>query len=191
MFYDGDIANKKILLHACCGPCSLGAIEPLLTDGALLTLLFYNPCIEDGEFERRLDALREVANHYSLPVVVPPHDYSAFKSYAEPYSAAREGGERCGLCMRDRIAFSARYALSNGFDAYTTTLTVSPHKNSKLIFSLADSVTDGAPFLPRDFKKKDGFLLSCRLARELNIYRQGYCGCKYSRRDIRSEGNRT
>ena len=182
MFYDGDIANKKILLHACCGPCSLGAIEPLMADGALLTLLFYNPCIEDGEFEKRLEALNSVASHYSLPVIVPPHDYSSFKTYAEAYAQAREGGERCGLCMKDRIAFAARYALENGFDAYTTTLTVSPHKNSRLIFSLAESVTDGAPFLPRDFKKKDGFLLSCRLARELGIYRQQYCGCEYSRR---------
>lgn len=178
--FNGDIANKKILLHACCGPCSLGAIEPLLSDGAALTLFYYNPCIEDGEFERRLEALQTVADHYSLPLIVPPHDYSAYRAYAHLYAVAPEGGERCGLCMSDRLAVSAFYALKNGFDAYATTLTVSPHKNSKYIFSLAESVS-GAPFLARDFKKKDGFLLSCRLARELGIYRQQYCGCEYSR----------
>lgn len=183
MFYTGDISDKSILLHACCGPCSLGAIEPLLSDGARLTLFYYNPCIIDGEFERRLEALQTVAERYSLPLIVPSHDYSHFVSYAADYSELPEGGERCRLCMDDRIAVSARYALAHGFDAYTTTLTVSPHKNSKLIFSLADGVKDGAPFLARDFKKRDGFLLSCRLANELGIYRQGFCGCEYSLRD--------
>lgn len=179
MFFSDDIKNKKILLHACCGPCSLGAIEPLLSDGADLTLFFYNPCIVDGEFEKRLDALNSVARYYGLPVIAPPHSYSEFISYAEPYAAAAEGGARCGLCMDDRLRVSADYALEHGFDCYTTTLTVSPHKNSKLIFSLADAY-DGAPFLPRDFKKRDGFLLSCKRARELGIYRQNFCGCEFS-----------
>lgn len=186
MFYTDSIHDKKLLLHACCGPCGLGAIEPLLNDGASITLFFYNPCIENGEFERRLDALDIVAKHYGLPVIVPPHDYAAYKAYAESHGADREGGARCSLCMDDRLRVSARYAFDNGFDAYTTTLTVSPHKNSKLIFSLAQSIGDGAPFLPRDFKKKDGFLLSCRRARELGIYRQNYCGCEYSRIDVSS-----
>lgn len=180
MFFDGQIKDKGILLHACCGPCSLGAIEPLLTDGARITLFFYNPCIIDGEFERRLSALKLVAEHYNVPLIVPPHDYSLFRSYAEPFANAREGGERCSLCMSDRLRASAYYAAENGFDAYTTTLTVSPHKNSKLIFSLAESISGGAPFLPRDFKKRDGFLLSCRLAQKLDIYRQRFCGCEYS-----------
>ena len=180
MFYVGDIENKKILLHACCGPCSLGAIEPLMADGALLTLFFYNPCIVDGEFEKRLDALYAVAEHYGLSVVVPPHDRSTFMRYASPYAAMREGGERCGLCMTDRLRASAVYAAEHGFDAYTTTLTVSPHKNSKLIFSIAEGFDFGAPFLPRDFKKRDGFLLSTKRARELEIYRQRFCGCEYS-----------
>lgn len=180
MFFSSDIKNKKILLHACCGPCSLGAIAPLLNDGAQIALFFYNPCIIDGEFERRLDALRTVAEHYGLPVIVPPHDRSAYCAYASERASEKEGGERCALCMADRLRASATYAVEHGFDAYTTTLTVSPHKNSKLIFALAQNIADGAPFLARDFKKRDGFLLSCRLARELDIYRQKFCGCEYS-----------
>ena len=183
MFYDGDISGKKILLHACCGPCSLGAIEPLLSDGGLITLFYYNPCIIDGEFERRLEALTAVASHYSLPLVVPNHDYSSFVEYAKPYATSREGGERCGICMTDRMRATAIYARENGFDMYSTTLTVSPHKNSKLIFSIAQKIGEeniGADFLPRDFKKRDGFLRSCRLAQELDIYRQSFCGCEYS-----------
>lgn len=180
MIFTGDIRNKKLLLHACCGPCSLGAIEPLLSDGADITLFFYNPCIIDGEFERRLAALSFVADHYGLPVIVPEHDYSQYTAYASPYANLREGGERCALCMDDRLVFSARYAREHGFDMYSTTLTVSPHKNSKLIFSLAERIEDGAPFLARDFKKRDGFLLSTRLSRELDIYRQKFCGCEYS-----------
>lgn len=180
MFFDGDIKSKRILLHACCGPCSLGAIEPLLSDGANITLFFYNPCIVDGEFERRLDALKFVADHYDLPLIVPPHDYEYYNAYAKPHAEDKEGGARCELCMDDRLKYSAIYAGEHGFDAYSTTLTVSPHKNSKLIFSLADKYDFGAPFLARDFKKRDGFLRSTRLSRELGIYRQNFCGCEYS-----------
>lgn len=180
MFYDGDIKCKKILLHACCGPCSLGAIEPLLNDGADITLYFYNPCIISHEYERRLAALERVADYYGIPVVVPQHDYASFNSYASLHASAREGGARCELCMRDRLVVSADYALKHGYDCYTTTLTVSPHKDSKLIFSLAERYADGAPFLPRDFKKRDGFLLSTKRAKELEIYRQDFCGCEYS-----------
>ena len=184
MLYNGDIKSKKLLLHACCGPCSLGAIEPLLSDGAAVSLFFYNPCIVDGEFERRLDAMRFVAEHYGLPLIVPTHDYSQYLSYAAEHAAAREGGERCALCMDDRLLVSARYAAEHGFDMYSTTLTVSPHKNSKLIFSLAERNADGAPFLARDFKKRDGFLRSTRLTRELGIYRQSFCGCEFSAIEI-------
>lgn len=180
MFYTDSVLNKNILLHACCGPCSLGAIEPLIGDGAHITLFYYNPCIIDGEYERRLEALNTVAEHYGLPLIAPTHDYAAFKGYAQANAAAPEGGARCSDCMADRLKASARFARENGFDAYTTTLTVSPHKNSRLIFALAEGITDGAPFVPRDFKKKDGFLLSTRKSVELGIYRQKFCGCEYS-----------
>lgn len=186
MFYTGDIKGKKILLHACCGPCSLGAIEPLLEDGADVALYFYNPCIVDGEFDLRLAAIEAVARHYGIELAVPPHDYGSYKEYASAYADSPEGGERCALCMKQRLEFAAVYAKAHGFDAYTTTLTVSPHKNSKLIFSLAQALDDsgiGASFLARDFKKRDGFLLSVRRARELDIYRQKFCGCEYSRHD--------
>lgn len=180
MLYTGDIKNKRLLLHCCCGPCSLGAIAPLLEGGADITLFYYNPCIIDGEFERRLDALDTVAKHYGLPLVTTEHDYAKFLGYAKEYASAPEGGERCGFCMDDRLRASADYAAQNGFDCYTTTLTVSPHKNSKLIFSLAQNYENGAPFVARDFKKRDGFLRSTRLSCELGIYRQKFCGCEFS-----------
>lgn len=183
MVNDENIANKRILLHACCGPCSLGAIAPLLDDGADLTLFFYNPCIVDGEFERRFDALRTVAEYYNLSVVVPEHDYNSYRAYAQTHSRDREGGTRCGLCFDDRLRATAEYAKKNGFDMFTTTLTVSPHKNAKLIFEKGESFANefGTFFLARDFKKKDGFLRSCRLSNELGIYRQKFCGCEFSK----------
>ena len=180
MFYSQDIKDKNILLHACCGPCSLGAIEPLLADGARISVFFYDPCIIDGEFEKRLEALRTVCAHYSLPLIVPEHDYSHFSDYGVALAFEREGGARCSLCMTDRLTVSASFAESHGFDAYTTTLTVSPHKNSKLIFSIAEGLSVGAPFLARDFKKRNGFLLSTRRSSELGIYRQSFCGCEFS-----------
>lgn len=180
MLFTDSLKSKKLLLHACCGPCSLGAVEPLLDDGADITLFYYNPCIIEGEFEKRLQALEAVASRYSLPLVVPEHDHGAYLSYAAPLAELREGGERCKLCFEDRLAAAARYAGENGFDAYTTTLTVSPHKNAALIFSIGERLYFGAPFLARDFKKKDGYKLSCRLSREMGIYRQMFCGCEFS-----------
>ena len=182
MFFESDITGKKILLHACCGPCSLGAISPLLESGGDITLFYYNPCIIDGEFDKRLDALKTVAEHYSLELIVPPHERAEFVLFASPYALDREGGERCSLCIGDRLTATAEYAKSHNFDMFTTTLTVSPHKNSKRIFSLADEISDrvGVPFLPRDFKKRDGFKLSCTLSEQLGIYRQAFCGCEFS-----------
>ena len=180
-----DIFKKRILLHCCCGPCSLGAIEPLLSDGADITLFYYNPCIVPGEFERRLSALETVAKHYNLPLIAPEQNYGHFNEFAAEHSDAPEGGARCALCMDDRLRVSADYAAANAFDYYTTTLTVSPHKNSKLIFSLADCYSSSVPFLHRDFKKRDGFLLSTRRAQELGIYRQNFCGCEYSKGGVR------
>lgn len=183
MIFADDIQGKKILLHACCGPCSLGALDPLLSDGALVTLYFYNPCIIDGEFEKRLAAIELVARHYGVPLVAPEHDYSAYLGYAAERAGDAEGGTRCSLCFSDRLKASAKYAADNGFDAFSTTLTVSPHKDAKRIFEIADRLSDaeGVPFLARDFKKRDGFLRSTRLSRELGIYRQNFCGCEFSR----------
>lgn len=183
-----NISGKRILLHCCCGPCSLGAIEPLLSDGADITLFYYNPCIVPGEFELRLCALETVARHYGLPLVVPEQSYASFSAYAAPHASAPEGGTRCSLCICDRLKGAADYASAHTFDYYTTTLTVSPHKNSKLIFSLADAISSDVPFLHRDFKKRDGFLLSTRLSRELDIYRQKFCGCEFSKPHSSSMG---
>lgn len=182
MFFTDGIENKKILLHACCGPCSLGAIEPLLTDGADITLFFYNPCIIDGEFEKRLDALRTVAEYYGLPVIVPPHDHASYLGYAAPHASDKEGGGRCSYCFGDRIKTTGEYAAAHGFDIFTTTLTVSPHKDASRIFGIGGMAAQacGVPFLARDFKKRDGFLRSTRLSKELGIYRQKFCGCEYS-----------
>lgn len=191
MLYSGDIKGKKILLHACCGPCSLGAIDPLLADGADITLYFYDPCIIDGEFELRREAMETVAEHYGLPLIVPTHDRTDYVKYAAPYAAEREGGKRCSLCFFDRLAKSAEYAAAHGFDAYSTTLTVSPHKDAKLIFSIAQNIDSGVPFLPRDFKKRDGFLRSTRLSRELGIYRQKFCGCEFSLAEAQTQSAET
>ncbi len=186
MLFTGDLQDKKILLHACCGPCSLGAIEPLISDGAMLTLFFYNPCIMDGEYEKRLAAIEFVAKRYGLELVVPPHDYSEYLGYASERGGDPEGGARCSLCFSDRLRASAEYAARGGFDMFTTTLTVSPHKDAKRIFAIGDKLADefGVPFLARDFKKRDGFLRSTRLSRELGIYRQNFCGCEFSREAI-------
>jgi epoxyqueuosine reductase len=90
-----------------------------------------------------------------------------------------EGGQRCGVCYRVRLQDVSRFALENGFEMFTTTLTVSPHKPAAIVNKVGEEV-GGNRFLPRDFKKQDGFKRANEIARNLNIYRQHYCGCVYS-----------
>ena len=93
----------------------------------------------------------------------------------------KEGGARCGVCIKYRLMRTAKKAKEMGYDVFTTTLSVSPHKNADLINSLGKevSVAEGVEFLPANFKKQNGFLRANEISRQYNIYRQNYCGCKF------------
>ncbi len=177
--------KKKLLLHSCCAPCSSGVIPQL--EGYDITLLFYNPnldCIE--EYERRLDALYtlvEAMNSeygYDLKVIAIPYKHSEFTSRTAGMEGIPEGGSRCTICIDLRLEFTAKYARDNGYDLFASTLSVSPHKNHEVINGIGERLQEqySIEYLPSNFKKNNGFLLSIQNSKKYGIYRQRYCGCK-------------
>lgn len=174
--------KKTLLLHACCAPCSSACLERL-KEHFKITLYFYNPNIEDGEYEKRkAELVRFAAETGWADILDCDHDTSVYYSAVRGLENCPEGGKRCAQCFRLRLERTAREADARGFDYFCTTLTVSPLKNAELINATGFSVqsADGAKWLPSDFKKRNGYLRSTCLAREHNLYRQNYCGCIFS-----------
>jgi hypothetical protein len=215
----GEFIYKKprLLLHACCGPCSSAVLERL-ADHFKITIFYYNPNIHPAaEYERRLEELafflnrrqdkhRTEASDSTIDLVRADYnigDFFAAVNIEEFPERAQESerGERCFACYRLRMKKAALYALENGFDYFTTTLSISPHKDSEKInatgaalereLSEAGLVSD-APlrqkaavprYLYADFKKQNGYKRSLEISAEYGLYRQDYCGCIYSKQN--------
>ena len=169
----------RVLLHTCCGPCASACVPRLVEEGHDVTLFFSNCNIDTAdEFEMRREAAAKLADHDGVPLVVDDYDHAAWLGEAASgYENEPERGARCARCFRFSLARTARYAAEHGYDAFATSLTVSPHKVSKMVFAASDDPR----FLHADFKKKEGFKLSVRRAAELGLYRQSYCGCEFSK----------
>lgn len=169
----------RILLHACCAPCAGWPLE-LLSSRAALTVYYYNPNIMPAEeYELRLSQFSKLGR-YPFRLEAESWDNEAFLAAVRGYEAEREGGARCPLCFRLRLEKAARKAKAENYDFFATTLTVSPHKNAPLINAIGAELGEqyGVKWLPSDFKKRDGFRRGGEISRELEIYRQNYCGCK-------------
>ena len=184
--------KPKLLLHSCCGPCSTAVVERLV-DEFDVTVFFYNPCItEEDEYQRRRAAQMDFIEKFNRENAGKARLWFLEGSYrpAEFFAAVKglenepEGGARCRVCFRQRLEKTAEMASMSGFDYFTTTLTVSPHKDYKQISVLGRELAMryALTFLDRDFKKKDGFRRSVELSRKYGLYRQDYCGCIYSKR---------
>lgn len=166
-------------MHCCCAPCASAVIERL--SAYALTLLFYNPNIDTAdEYRRRADELvrlsRETVN---AEVIVPPFDPRPFYEAATGLETCPEGGDRCRACIGTRLRYTAEK--SGGYDFFTTTLSVSPHKNSRMINELGENLSAPARWLYSDFKKKDGYKRSIELSKAHGLYRQNYCGCRFAK----------
>ena len=181
--------GKKLLLHACCAPCSTYCLTQVL-DVYDVTLYYANDNITDpAEWEKRLGELRklveivnsgkyEVAPKYPLKLVVQPLDSQRFYNVARGLEKEREGGARCTQCFKLRLTDTLRYAETQGYELFGTTLSVSPYKNSQLLNEIGQSLqTDKVQWLQADFKKRNGYNESVRLSSKYNLYRQHYCGC--------------
>ena len=195
MFGTGLSSTRPpVLLHSCCGPCSTSVIERLMPDYRL-TVFYFNPCITDREeYERRKETQIKFINEFnqSSPVVDKvrfiegEYNPETYFKLIKGYENEPEGGERCTVCFGQRLRATALKALEMEMEYFTTTLSVSPHKNYEIISRLGKSIGEevGIEFLDMDFKKKAGFQRSVQLAKEHGLYRQDYCGCEFSKRSI-------
>ena len=180
--------NKKLLLHACCAPCSSYVIE-YLSNYFDITILYYNPNIDtEEEFNKRLNELERFVQEFKVknPVKVISLGYNQeeYLNVIKGLEQEKEGGKRCLKCYKLRLEKSCIYAKENNFDYFTTTLTISPLKNSKILNEIGHELAleYNMPYLYSDFKKKEGYKRSIILSHEYNLYRQDYCGCKFSKR---------
>ena len=184
--------KPTLLLHACCAPCSSYVIE-YLSKYFEITIFYYNPNIHPKEeYERRLEELKKFLTVFPLAVQNGVHlvvaDYNPddyFKAtnvrLETELQAEPEKGERCRRCYEFRMEKAWEYACANGFDWFTTTLSISPHKDADKINAIGNALADAATkYLPANFKKKGGFLRSTQLSAEYGLWRQDYCGCVYS-----------
>lgn len=182
--------NKKLLLHCCCAPCSSAVLERL-NNYFSITAYFYNPNITDyNEYMKRFGELERFVNEVycdreDINVYLEQHDPDMFYNMTRGLSEEPERGKRCMKCYELRMRKSALYALEHGYDYFTTTLSISPHKNAEWINHIGKNLSEqlGIEFLYSDFKKKNGYKRSIELSAEHNLYRQNFCGCEYSRRD--------
>ena len=179
--------GTKLLLHACCAPCSSYCIE-YLSNYFEITIYYYNPNIDtDEEYDKRVNELKrfvsEFKTKYPVHLVVLPHLQEEYNREVIGLEDEPERGARCLKCYELRLRKSFIYAKENNFDYITTTLTLSPLKSSKAINEIGKKLEDEYNFkyLYSDFKKKEGYKRSIVLSREYNLYRQDYCGCKYSK----------
>lgn len=172
----------KIVLHICCGVCAAGAAHTLLDEGHEVTGYFYNPNIQPvEEYNRRLNSARQACTNLGIEMTAGPYDTDAWTESTLKLKDEPEGGRRCELCYRIRLQQTYLHTMNIRADAFTTTLTISPHKSAQIINTIGHE-TGGALYLPRDFKKKEGFKRAITLAKSWGLYRQSYCGCLYSLR---------
>jgi epoxyqueuosine reductase len=176
--------GKTIILHICCAPCGTSSIERLMEDQWEITLYFSNSNIfPKEEYQRRLDEAKRLAEILSLPIIVDEYDHGKWLNavssadHLSPLRKEPEGGNRCAKCFRYALNRTMREAQERKVPCFTTTLTISPHKSSPQIFSIAK---DFPGFEYYNFKKRGGFQRSTVLSSKHNLYRQEYCGCEFS-----------
>lgn len=187
------VEKPHLLLHSCCGPCSTSVIERLAGEFNI-TVLFYNPCItSEAEYKQRRESQIKFIEKFNqermdLPDIrfmEGPYEPGEFFTLTEGHEEDPEGGARCAICFRQRLEKAAQTASIAGCDYFGTTLTVSPHKNYEIISGIGKEIAlkYKLSFLDRDFKKQDGFRRSIELSKKYELYRQNYCGCRFSERD--------
>ncbi len=186
--------KPRLLLHACCAPCSSYVLE-YIARRFDLTLYFYNPNIAPAEeyaFRfRELQRLLDEAGYTEVKTICAEYRPEEFTAIANGLENEPEGGARCCKCYRLRLQKTAEEAKTGGFDYFTTTLSISPHKNADWLNRIGQELEReyGVPYLCSDFKKKGGYQRSIVLSREYNLYRQDYCGCIYSKISRENERN--
>lgn len=179
--------RPRLLLHVCCAPCSSYVLE-YLTRYFDITALFYNPNISPkSEYDYRAEELcrlsKEMPLSASITCRIEEYDPASFMAIAKGMEQEPEGGDRCTACYRLRLAKTAQIAAAEGYDYFTTTLSISPLKDAVRLNTIGGELSTkyGVPYLYSDFKKREGYKRSIQLSAEYSLYRQDYCGCAFSK----------
>lgn len=181
--------KPRLLIHSCCGPCSTAVLERLVKYFEI-DILFFNPNLDsEEEFDKRVIEQKKVIAHMEdknqskIGIIAVPYDHDEFLNIASGLEKEREGGKRCMRCYYLRLKKAGDYAKAQGYDYFTTTLSISPHKNSQVLNKMGIALGEriGVSYLMSDFKKKNGFKRSVEISEELHLYRQDYCGCEFSK----------
>lgn len=191
VFLDKLDYRPKLLLHSCCGPCSSSVLE-LLTKYFDIDLYYFNPNIyPEDEYIKRKDEQIKLLKKLNIKLIPTDYDYSIYQKKIKGLENESEGGLRCKECIKYRMEEAFKYAKDNSYEYVTTTLSVSPHKNSKMINEIGYELEDKykVKYLFSDFKKQDGYKRSIELSKKYNLYRQNYCGCQYSLNVLKKVNN--
>ncbi|MBQ2640128.1 MAG: epoxyqueuosine reductase QueH [Bacilli bacterium] len=181
--------GTKLLLHACCAPCSSAVLERL---GNIfeITILYYNPNItDDNEYNKRLNEvksfIKKFKTKYKISIIDGKYDINDFLEISKGLEKEVERGKRCYKCYNLRLEETAKVAEQLNLPYFTTTLSLSPYKNSNWINEIGEDLNNkyNSTYLYSDFKKKNGYKRSIELSKEYNLYRQNYCGCIYSKKE--------
>ncbi len=189
-----ELRGKRLFLHSCCAPCSSYVLE-YLRQFFRITVFYYNPNITgESEYRKRVEEQKrliaeynrkrdERESWYAIDYVDGDYEVERFLNAVRGMEHCPEGGERCFVCYELRLRETARRAKMQGYDFFTTTLTISPMKNAKKLNEIGEQLSAeyGVSWLPSDFKKKNGYKRSIELSAEYHLYRQDYCGCAFSK----------
>lgn len=183
-------ADKTLLLHACCAPCSSYCLT-YLQDKIKIKVFYYNPnIVEKSEYEKRSKELERLVKlleleypKASIEFIEGDFEPERFLLQAKGLEKEPEGGARCKKCFELRLKEAAKRAKKEGADYFTTTLTISPLKDVKLLNEIGERIgkEEGIKWLFSDFKKKEGYKQSVELSKKYDLYRQNFCGCPYSK----------
>lgn len=184
--------TPTLLLHSCCAPCSSFVLKKL-SPHFNITIFYYNPNIspkkeyekrklEEINFIKKLNKTKEFNNKYDIKFLDCDYNENTFFDCVKGLENEREGGKRCKVCYKLRLEETAKKAKENNFDYFSTTLTVSPYKNSQILNEIGNILSEeyNVKYLFSDFKKENGYKTSIELSKENNLYRQDYCGCVFS-----------
>lgn len=181
-------STKRILLHSCCAPCSSYVIT-FLSNYFDITILYYNPNIAPiEEYKKRkqeqIRLINTLNTKHKLDFLDCDYDNDIYNKRIIGYENCKEGGSRCHICFNLRLEKTAKLAKEYNYDYFCSTLTVSPHKNAKIINEIGNNISKeyNIKWLYSDFKKNEGFKQSIELSKKYELYRQDYCGCIYSKR---------
>ena len=178
--------KNKVILHACCGICSSYPILKLYEMEYEPVVYFYNPNIyPTDEYEKRLEAEKTLCKHHNCELIIEEYNQEEFFNEVKGLENEPEKGRRCDVCFKLRLEKTAQKAKELNINDFTTSLVISPYKDFKKLSEIGKNIANkyDLNYLAIDFKKKDGFLKTNKIANSLNLYRQNYCGCKFSMRN--------